>query len=126
MPEELKPEEKIRILLAEYTGLKSEVIARTGYGFQVGGFSVTALSLLASQPVNLKTGLVFGAIVLLVLGTIIVILRDAWRAVDRIREIERDVNKRAGEDLLVWETLWGSAPEWLLKFVGRPKKAPKT
>jgi hypothetical protein len=106
MPEE----EKIKILLAEYTGLRSEIVARTGHGFQVSGFAVTALSLLASQSVNWRTILVFVFIMLFLTGAGILTIRDAWRAVARTRQIEEDVNKRAGENLLVWETLWGSAP----------------
>jgi len=39
---------------------------------------------------------------------------DILRAGDRLREIEDDVNRRAGENLLTWETRWarGVAGAW--------------
>jgi len=45
--------------------------------------------------------------------------RDIVKAAARIRELEKDINVRAGEDLLVWETFWGGA---VTGFLGRAKK----
>jgi hypothetical protein len=36
-------------------------------------------------------------------------VRDVQGLAARTREIELDVNERAKEDLLVWESLWGDA-----------------
>ena len=112
-------EEKVRILVSEYTGLRSEIIAKTGYGFQVSGFVVTALSFLVPQTANPFAILVFALIALLVVGAGFMIVNDVARAARRIRQIEADVNKRAGEELLVWETGWGWGKE-------PPPKAPKS
>lgn len=117
--EPFKPEEKVKILLTEYTSLKSEIIARVGHGYQVSGFAVAALSLLAFQGINWRTIAVFVLIVLLLAGTGALSVRDVWRAAARVREIERDVNKRAGENLLAWETFWGDA----LKFLKKPPQS---
>jgi len=35
------------------------------------------------------------------------ISRDSAKVAKRVRELEKDINCRAGETLLVWETLWG-------------------
>ena len=107
----IDPEEKIRILLSEYTGLRSEIIAKTGHGLQVSGFVVTALSFLVSQTQSWLTIPVVALIVLLVIGAGGMILNDVARAARRIRQIEADVNDRAGEKLLVWETGWGWGKE---------------
>jgi hypothetical protein len=112
MADDFSSEEKVKILLAEYSSLKAEVGAHTGYGFQASGFAVTALSLLAAQAITWRSIVVFFLIVILILGAMFLILGHIWIAATRIREIERDVNERAGEKLLVWETAWGKAQHW--------------
>lgn len=104
-------EETVKILLAEYTGLRSEIIAKTGHGLQVAGFVVTASSFLVSQTQNWLTVYIVTLIVLLVAGAGMLIFNDVARASKRIRQIEVDVNNRAGEELLVWETGWGWGKE---------------
>jgi hypothetical protein len=115
-------EEKVRVLLNEYNTLRSELIARTGQGFQVLGLSVTALSILAAQPMNFKTISVFIAILALAGFAAWFTLRDITKGATRIRELELDVNARAGEDLLIWENLWGG---WVTGFWGTAKPHPR-
>jgi len=98
----MQDEEKVRILLVEYAGITSEIVARTGHGFQVSGFTVTALALLASAPICGRTILVFGAIVALLVFATFMTFRHIQLAAMRAREIERDVNRRAGERLMTW------------------------
>jgi hypothetical protein len=107
MPDPFDPEEKVKILLSEYAGLRSEIIAKTGHGLQVSGFVVTALSILVSQTENWLTVWVFTLIVLFVVGAAVMIVTDVARAARRIKQIEAKVNNWAGEKLLVWETGWG-------------------
>lgn len=108
MPElPFSAEEKVKILLSEYTGLRAEIIAKTGHGLQVSGFVVTALSFLVAQTQSWLTAYVVALIVLLVLVAGMLTIRDVARASKRIRQIELDVNHRAGDKLLVWETDWG-------------------
>jgi hypothetical protein len=101
------PEEKVKTLLAEYSSLRAEIVAKTGHGFQVAGFVVTALSFLVAQSRELLTLPVFYAILALIIGASVLTLRDVARAAKRIRQIEADLNKLPGENLLVWETEWG-------------------
>jgi len=101
----LKSEEKVKILLAEYSSLKAEITARTGHGFQVGGFAVTAMALLASaSEVTWRIIALVMTICLLLAGASFLTLRHIRVAAERIRELEQDINKRAGEELLVWDT----------------------
>jgi hypothetical protein len=50
--------------------------------------------------------------------------RDIVFAAERLREIEADVKKRAGEELLKWETHWGGGSKPPIKhfFRGRPNR----
>jgi ABC-type transport system involved in Fe-S cluster assembly fused permease/ATPase subunit len=111
MPSSFESEEKVKILLSEYTGLRSEIIAKTGHGLQVSGFVVTALSILVSQSDNRLTVWVIALIVLFVVAAAILIVTDVARAARRIKQIESKVNNWAGEKLLVWETAWGWGKE---------------
>ena len=60
--------------------------------------------------------------------------RDLEKAVTRVGEIELDINDRVGEDLLVWENLWGGRvtgywgaaqplPRIRLKTMPRPQRS---
>jgi hypothetical protein len=49
--------------------------------------------------------------------------RDILKAAQRIQEIELDINDRAGEDILVWENLYGGgATGWW----GPARPSPRT
>jgi uncharacterized membrane protein YkgB len=116
--ETFKSEEKVKILLAEYASLMSEIVARTGHGFQVSGFAITALAFLATAPsVTWRTILALTFIVLLLVGATFLTLRHVQLAAVRIREIERDVNRRAGENLMIWGISW---PARRAYFLGPP------
>jgi hypothetical protein len=47
--------------------------------------------------------------------------RDLGRAGIRVKQIEREVNRRAGERLLVWESEWGAqtSPIWGTRLMHR-------
>ena len=49
--------------------------------------------------------------------------RDIGKAAERLRELENDINHRAGEQLLVWETYWGGAVTGIL---GRARPRAKS
>ena len=108
--------QKIPILLAEYNSLRTETIIRTGHGFQIAGFSITALTIWAAEETTGKTWLALAAIIGVLAAAGWFTLREITQATRRIREIERDINARAGEDLLVWETLWVG---WATGLLGR-------
>jgi hypothetical protein len=137
----ISEEEKLRItiLLAEYNTLRSEAVARGGHFYQtvaLGGATVTfiigAVITWLTNADDMKpavywtcVGLIITAIFLaiMVLGLLFwLIRRDLEKCARRIREIELDVNKRAAEDLLIWENLWGGA---VTGYWGRARPRPK-
>ena len=109
-------EQKISILIAEYNSLRSETVTRTGHGFQIAGFSITALSIWAAEETSGRTWLALTAIIFLLVASGWFTFREIAKANRRIREIELDVNDRAGEDLLIWENLWDG---WATGIWGR-------
>jgi hypothetical protein len=107
------PPEKVRILLAEHSALRSEIVARMGHVYQVMTVLVAGTAIL----IGLKQLVQWFYPLLVILVVLAVVAfwyvnRDIWKAAARLREIEIDVNDRAGEDLLVWENLWRSTGYW--------------
>jgi hypothetical protein len=103
---DLGNKEKVTIYLAEYSTLRSEVIARINTRWAVLGIGAGVISVLVSGKVESV-----GRLVLAFSLTCLALAFSWWqtwhyilRCVRRIREIERAVNHLAGEDLLVWET----------------------
>lgn len=117
-------EEKVKILLNEYNTLRAEIIARIGHSYQLIGVGVAAILLLFYLwPI----GNIFWAM-LAIATTILAIafwiwLRDTLKASERIREIELDVNQRVGEDLLIWENIWGGG---VTGFIGLARPMPRS
>jgi hypothetical protein len=128
---EFPPSERVRILLAEHSSLRAEIVARTGHGYQVTGFFIASLSILATSVFSVRVFAYLFAVILIGITSGWFVLRDIGKAAARIREIEIDVNDRVGEDLLIWENLsggaktgfWGTAQRLLrgeLKNADRP------
>jgi hypothetical protein len=104
------PSEKVRVLLAEHAGLRAEIVARIGHSYQLLAVGTTAMTLfiaLSTMPHRRLYWAIVIAIGMIFSFALWVCWRDSQRAAARIREIEIDVNDRVGEDLLVWENLWG-------------------
>jgi hypothetical protein len=105
---QISTEEKIKILLCEYATLRQEIIARTGHGFQlmsVGAVLLAWVLLTQTRGSFFWFGLAFAVAVVCVAAWFT--LRDIKKAATRIQQLEKDINGRAGEELLVWETKWG-------------------
>ena len=109
--------QKVSILMAEYNTLRAEVLAARSYLAQaIGITSAVMIGVIgfSSSPNFLGpqwTPWALAAIAFTYLGgTFISCEISTRRFTKRLREIEADVNKRAGERLLVWETQsgWGS------------------
>lgn len=101
--------DKIQILLAEYNTLRNELIARTGYGFQIGAAIAAIVTWLLQWPFSAASFLGF---LIVVGGTLIfarVNVRDWEKAAAEVRELEHEINSRAGEHLLTHERLSGAA-----------------
>ena len=108
---DLSQKDRIAILMGEYATLRAELIARTSFGFQTAAVLLTAMTWFVSQS-NLGGRhyyfwLIVGFIGLGFASAIFVNVRDLKKIARRLKEIEHEVNSRAGEHLLVWETLSG-------------------
>jgi hypothetical protein len=111
------PSEKVRILLAEHSALRAEIVARMGHVYQVAAVGATGVAILIALHQLMPSSfcvILASIIFLLVLAAVAFwfISRDIRKAAERLREIEVDINDRAGEDLLVWEILWRSTTYW--------------
>ncbi|HEX3531746.1 MAG TPA: hypothetical protein VH988_32195 [Thermoanaerobaculia bacterium] len=107
----LEPKEKIQILLSEYSALRSEIVSRTANGFTLTTIGVTVIAWLVKEfTLNSPWHYWFGALfILIVFGFgVFVNLRDISRAARRVKALEHEINSRAGEHLLIWETLSGA------------------
>ncbi len=106
--QQISTEEKIKILLCEYATLRQEIIARTGHGFQLMSVGSVVLAWVISTQTRRSLfwpGVAIALTFFLVAAWFT--LRDIKRAATRIQELEKDINRRAGEELLVWESKWG-------------------
>ncbi len=106
MPEQnpMSQEEKIRIILAEYTILQTEIIHRKNNGLQIFAVALPiAVGLLYDAP-NQRIILVLASVVLFAVVFAcagLLIIRDIRKARRRIKQIEDYINGVAGETLLV-------------------------
>jgi hypothetical protein len=110
--EKVSAPQKITILLAEYNTLRTEVItARIEVTKAIGLiFGVLAGSSIFSGRLVGSPWLSFLGIVLAVgyLGVAILwTSKNTESFTARLRELEEEINRRAGERLLVWETDYG-------------------
>jgi hypothetical protein len=104
----LSERDKIPIILREYDGLRNSVINRTNNGYVNFQIAAVLLALLTQRYHHRD----FWPLVLLIIFTILIatwfVLRDIYKYSSRMKEIEADINKRAGEKLLVWESTCGA------------------
>jgi hypothetical protein len=107
--------DKIQILLHEYDGLRSEIVQRWVGTQQQISIGVLVLMGVITVLVSTKAEYPRASILYVLLAIAIGIFgyamwqvrRDTCKAATRVSEIEQDVNQRAGEELLQWETRWG-------------------
>jgi hypothetical protein len=107
--EELSARDKIQILLAEYNTLRAEVLMRGGTALQVTAIAAALLALLLQRDTDLRFWLGFGVLVCGVVTFTWIIAGNIGKLAGRIRELEQDINTRAREPLLCWETKHGEA-----------------
>jgi ABC-type multidrug transport system fused ATPase/permease subunit len=117
--------QKITVLLYEYNSLRTELISRYTAQFQ----SIAALAIVLIGLITLGGNRGFScAIILLIAGAIVVYLLvllwidiDIARLSREVRRIEADVNNRAGETLMRWETqraIGGAVGTPLINWLG--------
>lgn len=105
--ENLTEKDKIHILLQEYNTLRSELVSNQSKQFQLVALFGVLVSLILSRPIAGRwLAVLVGAVVLVCLG--LLVIRHTRRLVRRVIELEGEINRRAGEELLVWESRWGA------------------
>lgn len=110
MLSDLSQKDRIQILLSEYAALRAEIVARTGFGFQIAAVALAGITWFMQQEIEDKPWwfwLVMSLVIICFIVAMFVNVRDLTRAAHRLKQIEHEVNSRAGEHLLVWETLGG-------------------
>ena len=103
--------ERIQILIAEYSSLRSQLIARTTSIYQVAAILAIAAIWLLQQQIGMMLWMGGGLTVIGISACAWCLARDCMRAALRVRELENEINRRAGERLLVWDSEWGSMNE---------------
>ena len=89
---------KFKSCLAKYNGLRAQLNADLTATCQVLGFAILFLVFLLQQPVGL--GFLIG-LVLIAFGTVVcgrLVGVDAINTARRVRELEAEINARAGEN----------------------------
>jgi hypothetical protein len=108
-PEKLTQNDKIQILLQEYSTLRAELVANGTKLFQMAALTGALLTWTISRPLDKRFWIaaLIGGGGLFWLG--FVLIKDTRKLARRVADLERDINGRAGEELLVWESRWGRA-----------------
>ena len=125
--------EHVEVLFKEYDTLRAEIISRTTNahqlltifaGLYVGVFSwlVSRPGLMTIQGLSVLGGVTVAFVLVLVGVNRWVIQLDINRAAARLRELEAEINRLCGAELLKWETHWGGAVTGLLRKKHLPSK----
>ena len=112
MDESIKDFQKIQILLHEYASLRNELLSRYVAQYQSSAVlavvSIGLITLWSRGDVIGSTSIsLMGGTFFLYLVVLIWIDYDIAKAATRLRKLEKEINTRAGETLLTWETDWG-------------------
>jgi hypothetical protein len=112
--------DKIQILLAEYGSLRTEVIHRTNNLYQLVAAGAVLFSVAVSrQRIDAVFWITVGLSITVVAAFAFLINRDLDKAARRLRDLELDINTRAGETLMIWETRWGGV---VASALGKPRR----
>jgi hypothetical protein len=128
---DLSQRDRIQILQSEYAALRSEIVARTGFGFQIAAVALAGITWFMQQSLTGRPWLfwfVMACVSICFIIAIFVNARDLSRAAHRVKEIEYEVNSRAGEHLLIWETLGGVVTRMSLttSFISMVRTLPRS
>jgi hypothetical protein len=120
MDTQLDEKEKTNILLSEYNSLRTEVNERISNAFQVAAISVTGLAL--CFQIQMADSTRVNALLIVGIGAAFllwIIFHNFLNAGLRVQELERDINKRASEKLLIWENERGglAIKGWQLRIL---------
>ena len=118
--------QKITILLSEYTSLRAELQGR--YTAQFQSTAALAIVLTGLTTLGITRGFTCGVIALIVAAIVLYMVALLWIDIDiarlsrDVRRIEEDVNTRAGETLMRWETqraIGGLVGKHVIAWFGR-------
>ncbi len=103
----LSEKEKISILALEYSSLRGDINARMSSMFQLSAIFVTIVALVVKLPDNGNViTIIAGAFGLLLVG-LGLLWHDIVKVGKRVQSIEKEINQRAKEKLLIWESELG-------------------
>jgi hypothetical protein len=96
--------DKVTILLAEYNTLRAEMIQRYASTYQLFTLG-TATAALVNLVTPVEWKWVVAAAALIILGSAFYIIRAGIRHLSaHVRTLEREINRKAKENLLTWES----------------------
>jgi hypothetical protein len=105
--------ERIQILLAEYSSLRSEIISQISTSYTVLGIWAASIAWLLQQPIGTRFWIGLSLVTLGALYSARLVTYDVMTAAKRVCELEATLNERADEKLLVWESERGGLnPSW--------------
>ncbi|HEX4964305.1 MAG TPA: hypothetical protein VF173_26020 [Thermoanaerobaculia bacterium] len=123
----MEDKDKVLILLAEYNALRDELLAARAAATNAAGIGIpilmAAIGLYLTSVTN--PGFRYVIIAVAVLAVLGICFFVGWNEVNtrnfaaRLRDIETDINTRAGERLLIWENDYG----WGALVTGRRRAA---
>jgi hypothetical protein len=102
--------ERLQVLIAEYNTLRAEAIQRNSVLIQIMTVGGTVLTTILTASIAYGSWAIFTLVVVLsnvLLVAYKVIEFDILRFSVRLRALEEEINCRAGERLLIWETEQG-------------------
>jgi hypothetical protein len=111
---ELDQSQKIQVLLAEYNTLRADVLdARSSLAKAAALTAAVIVGVFAVYYTSAFSGPKWAPLILVVAALASLLITYAWMEgatqgfTRRIRQLEADINARAGEQLLQWETIHG-------------------
>src|SRR4051812_32597228 len=110
MDDRVQTFQRIQVLLQEYTTLRAEVLSRYTAQFQAGGIAAIILLSIITLAATTKI-YAFLILIVLDLGLFVVVILwidvDIAKAARRLRRLEKQINFKAREELLKWESVYG-------------------
>jgi ABC-type transport system involved in Fe-S cluster assembly fused permease/ATPase subunit len=99
--------EKISILAMEYSSLRSDVNARMSSMFQLSAVFFGVAALMFQQSFGVRVVVITALALVAFLIGLGLLWHDIVKAGRRVQQLEAEINRRASEKLLVWETELG-------------------
>ena len=102
--------DKVQILLAEYNSLRSETVHRVNNVYQLVAVAAVAFVWFMGRVADKRFWIALLVCVPALCYYTFDVSKNIYRTAIRVAQIEKEINRRVGEDLLEWETWWGASP----------------